>query len=208
MASQNATGDYESTLKILSVLECSKPTALVTISQTTGIKLADIIRFCTLLVKANVIQRDVDSGTIYYTLLSDEYEAKVADIFDVAPRQDESIIDKRPRDSREAIMLRRAMRLRDPRKSRTRKRKTRTSQKDTRTTQRLRSLRHEAFYSGLLALSRFVPIVSTTPIPPLLDDESRSIERRQPTILAVVDDAQSRLYQQTFDSTKRYSVFV
>ena len=110
MASQNATGDYESTLKILSVLECSKPTALVTISQTTGIKLADIIRFCTLLVKANVIQRDVDSGTIYYTLLSDEYEAKVADIFDVAPRQDESIIDKRPRDSREAIMLRRAMR--------------------------------------------------------------------------------------------------
>ena len=110
MASHNAMSDYESTLKILSVLECSKPTALVTISQSTGIKLADIIRFCTLLIKANVIKRDVDSGTIYYTLLSEEYEAKVASLFDAPLQEDGAAVEKRPRDSREAIMLRRAMR--------------------------------------------------------------------------------------------------
>ncbi len=111
MASHNAMNDYESTLKILSILDRSKPIALVTISQSTGIKYADIIRFCTPLIHADVIKRVVDSGNIFYTLLTDEYEAKVAEICNVAPPDDDDeIIDKRPRDSREAIMIRRAMR--------------------------------------------------------------------------------------------------
>lgn len=111
MAAHNAMNDYESTLKILSILDRSKPIALVTISQSAGIKYADIIRLCTPLIHADVIKRVLDSGNIYYTLLTDEYEAKVAEICNVAPPEDDDeIIDKRPRDSREAIMIRRAMR--------------------------------------------------------------------------------------------------
>ena len=115
MASRNAMSDYELTLRILSIMEVGKPVALVTISQTTGIKLADTIRFCTSLIQANIIERKVDNGTIFYCLLSDIYEKRVAAIFNVPTSEPENEPEpeneeRKPKDSREAIMMRRALR--------------------------------------------------------------------------------------------------
>lgn len=111
MASQTAVSDYELTLKILSVMDVSKPIALVKISTQTGLKMADVIRLNTRLVSANIIHRTVDNGNIFYTLCTDEYEDAVASIYEI-PSSAPSDADENTRtmSSRDAIRKRRLMR--------------------------------------------------------------------------------------------------
>ncbi len=73
MASQEIPFDRETLLKILSAMVFSKPVALVTISQKTGVRLAEIIRYSTQLEKDRIIRRTVDNGTIFYVLIADNY---------------------------------------------------------------------------------------------------------------------------------------
>ena len=96
--------DYERVMKILSEMELSKPVALVTISQKTGIKLADIIRYCSVLESINVIRQLRDSGNIFYTLLKDDYDKSVEDTF--LPKEEPAPV-KSSIDSRQAILQRR-----------------------------------------------------------------------------------------------------
>lgn len=111
MASQTAVSDYELTLKILSVMDVSKPIALVKISTQTGLKMADVIRLNTRLVSANIIHRTVDNGNIFYTLRTDEYEDAVASMYEI-PSATPSDNDESTRtmSSRDAIRKRRLMR--------------------------------------------------------------------------------------------------
>ena len=98
------SADYDRVMKILSEMELSKPVALVTISQKTGIKLADIIRYCTILESVKVIRQLRDSGNIFYTLLVDDYDKCVEDTF--LPKEEPAPV-KSSVDSRQAILQRR-----------------------------------------------------------------------------------------------------
>ena len=110
MTSHHAMSDMDITLKILSTLIMSKPVSLVTVSQETGIKLADIIRYCTPLVSEKILKRVMDKGNIFYILLTEEYESTLRALYqpDEAPSSDDPISENMT--SRKAIMMRRSLR--------------------------------------------------------------------------------------------------
>ena len=102
--------EYEQILKILSAMEYHKPVALVTISQKTGVKLAEIIRLCTVLTKDGLVERTMDNSTIFYILQIADYEEKASSLY--APEPEEPVRPAAPKSSREEILKRRAMRSR------------------------------------------------------------------------------------------------
>ncbi len=99
---------YDKVLRVLSIMEYAKPVALITISQKTGIKLADIIEISKTLEQERIIERGTDNGNTFYTLAISDYHAKIEALFN--PPQEESQTTKVPVDSREAIRRRRSMR--------------------------------------------------------------------------------------------------
>lgn len=114
MALSDARRDYELVLKILANMVYSKPVALVSISQKTGIKLAELIDFCSMLEKEKIIRRSVDNGNTFYILIINEYQQKVDSL--MAPQNYE---EKQPirstqaqssMNSRDAILRRRSLR--------------------------------------------------------------------------------------------------
>lgn len=96
--------DYDRVMKLLSLMDTSKPVALVTISQQTGIKLADIIRDCSQLEAMGVLCQLRESGNIFYRLLMDDYEKIIDEKYH---HKEPAEATKTPIDSREAILLRR-----------------------------------------------------------------------------------------------------
>lgn len=73
--------DYEQALRVLSVMELSKPVALATISQKTGIRLAELIRLAKRLESANLVRRVIDNGNTFYTLLVKNYDSYLIELF-------------------------------------------------------------------------------------------------------------------------------
>ena len=110
MAMRESQREYEQILKILSAMEYHKPVALVTISQKTGVKLADIIRLCTVLIKDGLVERTMDNSTIFYILQIADYEEKASSLYE--PEPEEPVRPAAPKSSREEILKRRAMRSR------------------------------------------------------------------------------------------------
>ena len=108
MTPRDPKRDCEIVLKILSSMELSKPIALVTICQNTGIKLVDVIHYMEPLESSEIIERTMDNGLIFYILKTENYESTVEHIFmpveEPAPKPAPSI------SSREAILKRRSMR--------------------------------------------------------------------------------------------------
>ena len=108
MAPRDPKRDCEIVLKILSSMELSKPIALVTICQNTGIKLVDVIHYMEPLESSEIIERTMDNGLIFYILKTENYESTVEHIFmpaeEPTPKPAPSI------SSREAILKRRSMR--------------------------------------------------------------------------------------------------
>lgn len=97
--------DYDCVLSILSQMELSKSVALVTICQNTGIKLADVIRFCKLLESRNIISQRKESGNTFITLLTNDYDEAINAVF---PHKAETPVPiKKQIDSRQAILERR-----------------------------------------------------------------------------------------------------
>ena len=94
---------YEQARCVLSVMELSKPVALATISQKTGIRLAELIRLSKRLESAGLIRRVMDNGNTFYILLTKSYDSQLVDLF-FPPDQEPAA---KPMSSRDAIMKRR-----------------------------------------------------------------------------------------------------
>lgn len=117
MGSHHLQSDYATALKILSEMSTTKPTSLVAVSQKTGVKLAEVIRFCTHLINENVISRAIENGNIYYTLKNNHYENRIREIYGPPPEDPEQKKSAEEKNtmresstSQTAIMRRRAQR--------------------------------------------------------------------------------------------------
>ncbi|GEM_PF-4744868 len=108
MAPRDPKRDCEIVLKILSSMELSKPIALVTICQNTGIKLVDVIHYMEPLESSEIIERTMDNGLIFYILKTENYESAVEHIF--MPAEEPASKPTPSISSREAILKRRSMR--------------------------------------------------------------------------------------------------
>lgn len=108
MQKRPAESNYDKVLKILSLLEYSKPVALATISRRTEIKLGEVISFAKMLEEEKIIERGTDNGNTFYTLVMRDYHARVEAIFNPPPPAETP--SKVSLDSREAIRRRRSLR--------------------------------------------------------------------------------------------------
>ncbi|MBQ9817391.1 MAG: ATP-binding protein [Proteobacteria bacterium] len=109
MASRDVLNDCDVVLKILSVLNVSRPVALAAISQKTGVKLADIIRFSRRLEAEKIIERTTDNGNTFYVLKIEDYRDKIESMFE-RPAAPEPQQPAASLSSREAILQRRSKR--------------------------------------------------------------------------------------------------
>ena len=104
MSSREMPREYEMMLKILSMMVYGKPVALVAISQKTGIKLADIIRYMKRLEAEKIIRRSMDNGNTFYILDTEDYEEQLDALYPPPIEQPA----KTAISSREAILKRRS----------------------------------------------------------------------------------------------------
>ena len=106
MGSREMPREYEMMLKILSMMVYGKPTALVLLSQKTGLKLADIIRYMKRLETEKIIRRSMDGGNTFYILDDEDYEEHLEALYPPDPEKPL----KPSMSSREAILKRRSFR--------------------------------------------------------------------------------------------------
>lgn len=105
MGSREMPREYDMMLKILSMMVYGKPVALVALSQKTGIKLADIIRYMKRLEAEKIIRRSMDNGNTFYILDTEDYEDRLDALY--PPANDTPVMSI---SSREAILKRRSLR--------------------------------------------------------------------------------------------------
>ena len=105
MGSREMPREYDMMLKILSMMVYGKPVALVALSQKTGIKLADIIRYMKRLEAEKIIRRSMDNGNTFYILDREDYEDQLDALY--PPANDTPVMSI---SSREAILKRRSLR--------------------------------------------------------------------------------------------------
>ena len=93
---------YDLARRVFAVMDVSKPVALATLSQRTGVRLAELIQLAKRLEAEKLFKRVTDNGNTFYILLEKVDDARLEEIF-LPPEPTAN----KPMSSRDAIMKRR-----------------------------------------------------------------------------------------------------